>query len=183
MFRLWPLALVIALAAGSGLAAQVTEEQLLGARAAPGNWLTYHGAYDGWRHSRLDQITPANVAGLEMKWVLQAQAAGPWEATPIVVDGVMYVTQRPNDVVALDAKTGRIFWTYRHTGPTDVRVCCGAENRGLAVRGHTLFQGTLDGRLVALDARNGRPIWTAVVADFALGYSITLPCTCCASTD
>ena len=109
-----------------------------------------------------------------MKWVLQAQAAGPWEATPIVVDGVMYVTQRPNDVVALDAKTGRIFWIYRHTGPTDVRVCCGAENRGLAVRGHTLYMGTLDARLVALDARNGRPLWTTTVADFALGYSITL---------
>ena len=120
----------------------------------------YHGAYDGWRYSRLDQITPANATALEMKWVLQAQAAGPWEATPIVLDGIMYVTQRPNDVVALDAKTGRIFWIYRHTGATDVRVCCGAENRGLAVRGHTLYMGTLDARLVALDARTGRPLWT-----------------------
>ena len=151
MFRLLPLSLVIALVAGGRLAAQVTDDQLLSARAISGNWLTYHGAYDGWRHSRLDQITPANVNGLEMKWVLQAQAPGPWEATPLVVDGVMYVTQRPNDVVALDARTGRIFWMYRHTGPTDVRVCCGAENRGARhTRSHALHG---DARRAARRAR------------------------------
>ena len=165
---------VLSLLAAVVLSAQVAHDQLSSARDNPKNWLTYHGAYDGWRYSRLDQITPANATALEMKWVLQAQAAGPWEATPIVLDGIMYVTQRPNDVVALDAKTGRIFWIYRHTGATDVRVCCGAENRGLAVRGDTLYMGTLDARLVALDARTGRPRWTTTVADYALGYSITL---------
>jgi alcohol dehydrogenase (cytochrome c) len=160
--------------AGSGLLAQVDPEQLLRASSRQADWVMYHGTYDGWRHSRLTEITPANVARLEMKWVLQAQAPGPWEATPLVVDGVMYVTQRPNDIVALDAGTGRIFWTYRHTGAPDVRVCCGAENRGLAIRGHVLYEGTLDGRLIAVDARNGRLLWTAVVADYKLGYSITL---------
>jgi alcohol dehydrogenase (cytochrome c) len=122
----------------------------------------------------LRQIDPSNAAGLELKWIHQAQMAGAWEASPIVVDGVMYLTQRPNDVVALDAKTGRIFWISRYVGATDIRVCCGAENRGLAIRGQTLFMGTLDAHLVAIDARSGRPVWKTKVADHALGYSITL---------
>jgi alcohol dehydrogenase (cytochrome c) len=173
MRRAFVLVFSTVLAAAISPAAQVTDDQLLNARERRAEWLSYHGAYDGWRYSTLDQITPANVRGLEMKWVLQAQVAGPWEATPLVVDGVMYVTQRPNDVVALDARTGRIFWIYRHTGPADVRVCCGAQNRGLAVRGHTLFMGTLDARLVAIDRRNGRALWSTTVADYSTGYSIT----------
>jgi alcohol dehydrogenase (cytochrome c) len=168
------LLVVLVLAAGTGLAAQVTDQEILRARDTPANWLTYSGAYDGWRYSLLDDITPSNVANLEMQWMLQAQVAGPWEASPIVVDGVMYVTQRPNDVVALDARTGRIFWIYRHTGATNVRVCCGAQNRGLAILGHTLFMGTLDAELVAIDARNGRRLWSTRVADHTVSYSITL---------
>ena len=168
------VALALVLAAGGVIASQVSDDRLLRARDDPSNWLTYSGAYDGWRHSRLDQIRPDNVAALELQWVLQAQAPGPWEASPLVVDGVMYVSQRPNDVVALDARTGRLFWTYRHVNVPDVRVCCGAENRGLAIRGHTLYLGTLDAHLVAIDARNGRPRWSTSVADHRLGYSITL---------
>src|SRR5574339_585544 len=89
------------------------------------------------------------------KAVMGWPAAG-WQATPLVVDGIMYVTQRPNDVLAVDAKTGRVFWQYRHTNSPDARVCCGANNRGLAILGDTLFLGTLDGHLVALDATTGR---------------------------
>ena len=150
------IAAAIVLAVGASLAAQVPGDRLLLARDTPQDWLTYSGAYDGWRYSLLRQINPANVRNLEMKWMLQAQVAGPWEASPIVVDGIMYLTQRPNDVMAVDAKTGRIFWIYKYVGTTDYRVCCGAENRGLAIRGHTLFMGTLDAHLVALDARSGR---------------------------
>jgi alcohol dehydrogenase (cytochrome c) len=168
------VAALVVLAAGGALVAQVSDDRLRNARDDAANWLTYSGAYDGWRHSRLDRIRPDNVADLELQWVLQAQAAGPWEASPLVVDGVMYVSLRPNDVQALDARTGRLFWTYRHVNAPDVRVCCGAENRGLAIRGHTLYMGTLDARLVAIDARNGRPRWTTSVADHGLGYSITL---------
>jgi len=96
-----------------GLQAQVAPERLLAAEAEPGNWLLYHGDYDGQRHSDLQQITPANVANLELKWIWQvrsaAGAAQKFEATPLVVDGVMYTVSPPNDVVALDARTGRVF--------------------------------------------------------------------------
>ncbi|HEU4937239.1 MAG TPA: PQQ-binding-like beta-propeller repeat protein, partial [Vicinamibacterales bacterium] len=114
------------------------------------------------------------MKSLELKWLLQNQVAGPWESVPLVVDGIMYLTQRPNDVVALDAKTGRIFWIYKYVGATDYKVCCGANNRGLAMLGNTLFMGTLDAHLVAIDARTGRPLWNVAVAEFARGYSVTL---------
>ena len=95
----------------SNLAAQnVTPERILNAAREPQNWLTYGGDYSSQRYSTLRQITPQNVKNLENQWVLQGQVLGAWEATPLVVDGVMYVTQRPNDVLALDAKTGRVFW-------------------------------------------------------------------------
>ena len=106
--------------------------------------------------------------------MLPNQVFGAWQSTPLVVDGIMYVTQRPNDVLALDAKTGRVFWLYRYTVSPDARVCCGANNRGVAILGDTLFMGTLDAHLVALDAKTGRPLWNVAVADPKLGYSITL---------
>jgi alcohol dehydrogenase (cytochrome c) len=101
--------LVVALASLPA-AAQVTYERLLRAAQEPQNWLTYSGGYSSHRYSPLARITPANVANLEQKWVLQASVVGTWQATPVVVDGVMYVTQRPNDVMALDARTGRPYW-------------------------------------------------------------------------
>jgi alcohol dehydrogenase (cytochrome c) len=86
----------------------------------------------------------------------------------------MYLTQRPNDVVALDARTGRVFWIYHYKLDPIQIVCCGANNRGLAILDGTLFMGTLDARLVAIDARNGKPLWITKVADNNAGYSITL---------
>jgi alcohol dehydrogenase (cytochrome c) len=154
--------------------AQVTSDRLVNAAGDAQNWITYSGAYFSQRYSALAQITPANVKNLELKWMYQAAAPGGWQTSPLVVDGIMYVTQRPNDVVALDAKTGRVFWIYRHTlDPTQI-VCCGANNRGLAMLGDTLFMGTLDARLVAIDAKTGRPIWNIAVADNKAGYSVTL---------
>ena len=164
--------LLLALAS-VGIHAQVTYERLLHAAREPQNWLTYSGSYSSQRYSALDQVTPANVKNLEMKWVFQADSIQKMEASPIVVDGVMYVTQAPNDVVALDAKTGRIFWTYQYRVSPDARLCCGQVNRGLAIHGDTLFMGTIDAHLVALDAKNGRVLWNIEVADPKLGYSIT----------
>ena len=80
--------------------AQVTYERLLKAAQEPQNWLTYNGSYMSNRYSTLNQITPANVKNLEQKWVLQNRVFGPWQSTPLVVDGIMYLTQRPNDVIA-----------------------------------------------------------------------------------
>jgi len=104
-FRVCVLALVMCSLPLPG-GAQVIADRLLEAEREPNNWLTYSGTYMSQRHSRLAQITKANVNRLELKWVFQAQSLQSFEATPLVVDGVMYLTQPPNDVVALDARTG-----------------------------------------------------------------------------
>jgi alcohol dehydrogenase (cytochrome c) len=174
MARTTTLGAALALLATFTLDAQVTSERLLKAAAEPQNWLTYNGGYSSHRYSTLAQITPANVTNLESKWVLQNEVFGAWQSNPIVVDGIMYVTQRPNDVMAVDAKTGRVFWQYRHTPSADARICCGANNRGVAILGDTVFLGTLDARLIAIDTRSGRPIWNIAVADVKLSYSITM---------
>jgi len=162
------------LLAATALPAQVTYDRLLHADREPQNWLTFSGAYNGWRHSSLTQITPANAKDLEMKWVFQAESTEKLEATPLVVDGVMYVTQPPNDIVAMDAKTGRLFWIYSYKVSPDARVCCGRINRGLAILGNTLYMGTIDAHLVAVDAKNGRPIWDVALAEPKQGYAVTL---------
>ena len=154
-------------------AQQVTSQRLAAAASEPQNWLTYSGGYYSQRYSPLTQITPANVKNLKLQWVYQSPVAGNWQTTPLVVDGVMYVTQRLNDVVALDPVTGRVFWNYRYTPDQERIVCCGANNRGLAILGNTLFMGTLDAQLIAIDARTGRPVWKAAVASTRDGYSIT----------
>jgi alcohol dehydrogenase (cytochrome c) len=170
---LFAAALLLATATVYQLQAQVTSDRLLKANAEPQNWLTYNGNYTGNRYSLLDQINTKNVTNLEQKWVFQANVIGAWQTTPLVVDGIMYMTQRFNDVVALDAKTGRAFWIYRHNTPMDQRACCGANNRGVAILGNTVYMGTLDAKLLALDAKSGKLLWTTEVAPYKSGYSIT----------
>jgi alcohol dehydrogenase (cytochrome c) len=165
---------VLLLAASYRLDAQVTSDRILRAADEPQNWLTYSGGYSSQRYSLLKQIDTSNAKNLELKWMVQNQVFGPWETSPLVVDGIMYLTQRPNDVMAVDAKTGRMFWLYRYTNSGRQQVCCGAQNRGVAMLGDTLFMGTLDAHLVAIDAKNGKPLWTTLVADDKLAYSITL---------
>ncbi|MDH4065452.1 MAG: PQQ-binding-like beta-propeller repeat protein, partial [Acidobacteriota bacterium] len=162
------------LAASYPVVAQVPYNRILRAEAEPQNWLTYNGTYNSQRHSTLSQITPANVMDLELKWMVQNQVFGAWQSNPLVVDGVMYLTQRPNDVMAVDAKTGALFWLYRYTPSDKARVCCGANNRGVAVLGDTLFMGTLDAHLIAIDARSGKPLWNVEVGDVNKAYSITM---------
>jgi alcohol dehydrogenase (cytochrome c) len=154
--------------------AQVTSDRLLRAADEPHNWLNYSGGYASQRYSLLRELTPANVKDLSLAWILPNQVFGAWQSTPLVVDGIMYVTQRPNDVLAVDARTGRVFWQFRHTVSSDARVCCGANNRGVAILGDTLYLGTLDSYLVAIDARTGRSLWKVAVGDPKLGYSITM---------
>jgi len=156
------------------IGAQVPYDRIVNATEEPENWLTYNGDYMSQRYSRLDQITPDNVTSLELKWILQNQVFGAWQSNPIIVDGVMYVTERPNSVMAVDASTGRVFWKFRHTPSENARVCCGANNRGVAVLDDRVFMGTLDARLIALDRINGQPLWNAEVADVNLAYSVTM---------
>ena len=113
------------LAFAAAASAQVASERLLKAQDDPENWLTYSGSYNSQRHSKLDQIKRENVTDLQLKWVFQAESLEKFQPTPLVVDGVMYLTQPPNDIFALDAKTGRTFWSYTHNHPDKVNVCCG----------------------------------------------------------
>jgi alcohol dehydrogenase (cytochrome c) len=154
--------------------AQVSNDRLLHANDEPQNWLTYSGSYASQRYSQLKQIDPANVKNLELKWVFQAQSLQKFEATPLVVDGVMYLTQSPNDVVALDPKSGRVFWIYHYVVSPLARPCCGIVNRGLAMLGDTLYMATVDARLVAIDAKDGHAVWMQKVADPAAGYAMTM---------
>ncbi len=154
--------------------AQVSFERLLSAEREPENWLSYSGTLSNHRYSLLDRITTANVENLRLQWVWQARSLEKFEATPLVVDGILYTVQAPNDIVALDAATGRIFWTFAYEPSPDARTCCGRVNRGVAILGDTLFMGTIDAHMLAIDARSGQLIWKTKVAEAAERYSITM---------
>jgi alcohol dehydrogenase (cytochrome c) len=154
--------------------AQVTFERLLNPAAEPQNWLSYSGSYLSQRHSPLKQIRPSNVGQLELKWVFQQQSLESFETTPLVVDGVMYLTEAPDTAVALDAATGRLYWRYQHNPDAAARPCCGRVNRGLAILGDRVFMATIDAKLIALDVKTGQPVWQVDVADASQGYAMTL---------
>jgi alcohol dehydrogenase (cytochrome c) len=152
---------------------QVSFDRILASGNEPQNWLTYSGSTMSQRYSTLNQITPVNVKSLELQWMFQARSLEKFEATPLVVDGILYTVQAPNNVVALDAVTGRVFWTYPYVPARAARPCCGQVNRGLAILGDTLFMGTIDAHLIALDAKSGKPIWNVAVAKASAGYALT----------
>jgi alcohol dehydrogenase (cytochrome c) len=157
-------------------AAAITSARIQRAPTAePQNWITYGGGYDNQRHSRLDQINAGNVAHLRPAWVKQFARPHGFEATPIVVDSVMYVTTGgPTALFALDAKTGRNFWRYEAQVPQDVPACCDWVNRGAAVADGKVFFASLDAQLLALDAQTGGVVWKARVADPRDGYTMTV---------
>ena len=152
---------------------QVSFDRIIRANQEPQNWLTYSGTMSSHRHSALTQITPENIKNLELQWVYQARSLEAFEATALVVNGILYTVQAPNDVMAMDAATGRLFWTYSYTPAPEARPCCGRINRGLAILGDTLFMGTIDAHLVAIDAKNGKPLWNTTVAKAESGYALT----------
>jgi alcohol dehydrogenase (cytochrome c) len=164
------------------VARAVTADRIAHARSEPQNWLTYYGAYDGQRYSALNQISAANVRSLKLAWQFQAGVIGlianpatyAFEATPIVVDGVMYVSGWDGYVWALDATTGKVFWRYRHAIPLDVPLCCGNVNRGVAVANGKVIFATPHGHVVALDATTGQPVWDQVFVDVRAGESATM---------
>ena len=151
----------------------VTWERLLNAADEPENWLMYSATLDSQRFSGLDQIHSRNVGELELIWAYQISQLDRAETVPLVVDGVMFITEAPSNVVAVDAATGRQYWRYDHELPDDLRICCGRNNRGVAILGETLFMSTLDAHLVAIDARTGNLVWNKEVADHRSGYSKT----------
>ena len=156
------------------LAAQVSYERIAGVSTEPQSWLTYSGNYAGHRYSPLKaRIDRSNVARLKPVWIYQTNDLNQFETTPLVADGVMYISEPPSQAAALDLRTGRPLWQFRRTAPSDVHVCCGQVNRGVALLGGRVFLGTVDAHLLALDARTGHVLWDTTVADYKTGYSIT----------
>lgn len=153
----------------------VDAARISNARATPEDWLSYGGTYDEQRHSLLTSVNTENVTELGVAWTYDLATARGVEATPIVVDGVMYVTSAWSVVHALDAKTGAELWVYdpgvdRARG---VNACCDVVNRGVAIWEGKVFVGTIDGRLVALDAGTGEVKWETLTVDLAKPYTIT----------
>ena len=102
---------------------------------------------------------------LTLQWAFQQRSTEKFEATPLVVDGVMYLTQAPNDIVAMDAATGELKWIYSYSPAREARPCCGRVNRGVAILGNTLYMATIDAHIVAVDARDGKLVWDHQVAN------------------
>jgi alcohol dehydrogenase (cytochrome c) len=159
----------------SSAGAQVSYDRLVNSGREPGNWPTYSGNYAGHRFSALTSLTPSNVGRLKPAWVYQIDGRGRFETTPVVVDGVMYVTEPPTRVTALDARTGRSLWSWQRAMPEKlIMLGFGPTNRGVAILDNTVFVGTLDCHLVALDAKSGAVRWDIEVASNKSGYSITV---------
>jgi PQQ-dependent dehydrogenase (methanol/ethanol family) len=152
----------------------VTQDMLSRAAGDGNNFLHTNGNYDQTRYYPNRQINTANVGNLRPAWVFQTEVVDSMETTPIVVNGVMYVTTAFNHVYALDARTGEQIWHHKHNMGPITTYCCGPNNRGVAVAGDRLFMGTLDAKLVALDAKTGKQVWEAQIADPELGYSETM---------
>ncbi len=156
----------------------VTYEDILNGLSEPSKWLTYSGDYTGQRHSPLTMITPENVQDLVPIWTFQTgtmtRGRG-FETTPLVLDGVLYVTGSNNFAWALDARTGRPFWQYRRNLPDDLTYGSSAPvNRGFGILGDRLFMVTLDAHLLALDRKTGSVLWDIELADYRIGYAATL---------
>jgi alcohol dehydrogenase (cytochrome c)/quinohemoprotein ethanol dehydrogenase len=155
--------------------AWVDAARLANADAEPGNWMAHGRTSSEQRFSPLDQINDKNVGELSLAWYTDLDTNRGQEATPIVVDGVMYSTSAWSKVQAVDARTGQMLWQYDPEVPGiwDVRACCGVQNRGAAVWKGRVYVGTLDGRLIALDAETGELQWEVNTTDQAQSYTIT----------
>ena len=150
------------------------------ASSSSSSWLMFGGDYYGQRHARAGQLTPHNVGKLELQWRLQTDVPGfpgrGIETTPLVVDGVMYVTGNGSRAWAVDARTGRRLWSYERTLPRNfaASICCGPVNRGFALLADRVYMGTLDGHLVALDRRTGTVAWDVEVGGLTTANPITM---------
>ena len=164
--------------AGLALAAtmcgqQVSYERLVNALKEQQNWLTYWGDYSAVRHRGLNQINTGNVKDLRVDWIFQTGQTGAFETTPLVVDGIMYITGTDGYAYALDARNGRKLWMYKHTFPQGRKAT--AVNRGFAILGDRLFMVTPDANVVALEAKTGKLIWQTEMAAYNRGqYTATL---------
>ncbi len=152
----------------------VSQSMLDGAAKDSKNWLHPNGSYEQTRYSPASQINTGNVSKLRPAFVFQTGIVESMETAPLVVNGVMFLTTSYNHVYAINAKTGEQYWHYKHKiGPVST-YCCGPNNKGVAISEGKLFMGTLDAKLVALDAKSGKMLWETQIADPELGYSETM---------
>ena len=177
------LGLAIGAAGGVAMAQQatlygdmgvVTQDMLNRAAGDGNNFLHTNGNYVQTRYYPGKQINTHNVRKLRVAWIFQTEVMESMETTPIVVNGIMYVTTSFNHVYALNAKSGEQIWHYKHKMGEVTTYCCGPNNRGVAVLGDKVYIGTLDAKLVALDAKTGQLVWEQQIADPELGYSETM---------
>ena len=154
--------------------AQVSGDNLLRSQQDDESWLMYGRNYSAWRHSPLKEIDTGNVHGIVPVWIFQSGVLGKLQTTPLVRDGVMYVTGPSNHAWALDLKTGRELWHYSEPVPGDLAYCCGQPNRGVAILENRLYKVNMQATLVALDTRTGEVIWEVESADYRKGYSNTV---------
>ncbi|MCO5975233.1 PQQ-dependent dehydrogenase, methanol/ethanol family [Ideonella sp. NS12-5] len=152
----------------------VSQGQLDAADRDGANFLHSNMSYAQTRYYPAAQINAGNVAKLKPAFTFQTEVLESMETAPIVVDGIMYITTSYNHVYALDAATGKEFWHYKHKMGPVTTFCCGPNNRGVAVLGDRLFMGTLDAKLISLDAKTGKVLWMSQIADPELGYSETM---------
>jgi len=152
----------------------VSQDMLSRAANDSNNFLHTNGNYEQTRFYPNSQINTGNVKKLAPAWIFQTEIVDSLETTPIVVNGVMYITTSFNHAYALDAKTGEEIWHYKHKMGPITTYCCGPNNRGVAVKDDKVFMATLDARMVALNAKTGRKLWETQLADPELGYSETM---------
>ena len=152
----------------------VSQAMLNGAAKDSKNFLATNGDYNQQRFYPAKEIDRANVKNLHVAWIFQTDVRESLETSPIIVNGVMYVTTSFDHVYALNAQTGEMYWHYKHNMGPITTYCCGPNNRGVAVYQDKVYLGTLDARLVALDAKTGNVIWNQQIADPTLGYSETM---------
>ena len=152
----------------------VSQHQLDAAAGDAANWLHPNGSYTQTRFYPGSQINTTNVARLRPAFIFQTAVNESMETAPIVKDGVMFLTTSYDHVYAIDATTGREYWHYRHKMGPVTTFCCGPNNRGVAIEGDRLFLGTLDAKLIALDAKTGNVLWQSDIADPEEGYSETM---------
>lgn len=155
--------------------AAVDQARLLAAGKEPANWMTHGGTFDEKRYSALDQINASNAAQLGLAWSFEFDTNRGQEATPIVVDGVIYTSTAWSKVFAIDGRTGKEIWRFDPEVPGDhaVYACCDVVNRGVAVWKGKVFVGTIDGRLIAIDAKTGEQVWSVETTDSSQPYTIT----------
>jgi len=150
-------------------------EQLLADSKDPGDWVTYGGTFEEQRFSKLDQITDANVQQLGLAWSLEFDTKRAQETTPLEYEGVIYATTAWSKVYAMDAVSGKLLWQYDPEVPGEfgAKGCCDVGNRGSAIYDGKLYFGTFDGRLIALDIKTGKPVWSVVTVDQSKTFTIT----------